>query len=102
MSLTTLQELFVRALLSDPKRNATAAAVVAGYSPKRAEKTARELMDDPEVQLALHEKQLAALEWLGWRLCTAGRVYLIRPQQDGCNVGNSICDFRVHSPSLHL
>ena len=62
MSLTTLQELFVRALLSDPKRNATAAAVAAGYSARRAKKTARELMDDPEVQLALHEKQLAALE----------------------------------------
>jgi phage terminase small subunit len=62
MSLTTMQELFVRALLSDPKRNATAAAVAAGYSPRRAKKTARELMDDPEVQLALHEKQLAVLE----------------------------------------
>lgn len=62
MSLTTMQELFVRALLSDPKRNATAAAVAAGYSPRRATKTARELLNDPEVQLALHEKEIAALE----------------------------------------
>ena len=61
MSLTTLQELFVRALLADPKRNATAAAVAAGYSQKRAKKTARELLHDPDVQLALHEKQMAAL-----------------------------------------
>lgn len=52
MSLTAMQELFIKALLADPKRNGTAAAVAAGYSPRRAKKTARELMDDPEVQLA--------------------------------------------------
>jgi phage terminase small subunit len=48
MSLTTMQELFVRALLSDPKRNATTAA---GYSEKRAGATARELLSNPEVRL---------------------------------------------------
>ena len=60
MSLTTMQELFVRALLADPRRNGTAAAVAAGYSPKRAKKTAG-LVDDPQVQPPLHAKQLAAL-----------------------------------------
>ena len=62
MSLTVMQELFIKALLADPKRNATAAAVAAGYSPKRARITAHELMNNPEVQVALHEKQLAALD----------------------------------------
>ena len=62
MPLTTRKELFVRALLSDPKRCTTAAVIAAGYSEKRAKITARELMNDPEVQMALHEKQIAALE----------------------------------------
>jgi phage terminase small subunit len=54
MSLTAMQELFVRALLSDPKRNATAAVISAGYSPKRAKITARELMKDPDVSCRVH------------------------------------------------
>jgi phage terminase small subunit len=62
MSLTTMQELFVRALLSDPKRNATTAAIRAGYSEKRARATARELLANPEVQLAIHEKEIAAYQ----------------------------------------
>ena len=57
-----MQELFVRALLSDPKRNASAAVIAAGYSPARAKITARELMNHPEIQLALREKDVAALE----------------------------------------
>jgi phage terminase small subunit len=62
MSLTTMQELFVRALLSDPMRNATTAAIRAGYSEKRARTTARELLANPEVQLAIHEKETAAFQ----------------------------------------
>ena len=62
MSPTVMQELFIKALLADPKRNATAAAVAAGYSARRARETAHELLDDPEVQLALHEKQMVALD----------------------------------------
>jgi phage terminase small subunit len=62
MPLTTMQELFVRALLADPKRNARAAVIRAGYSQRRARDTARELLANPEVQLAIHEKQIAALE----------------------------------------
>ena len=62
MPLTSMQELFVRALLADPKRNARAAVIRAGYSERRARDTARELLANPEVQLALHEKQIAALE----------------------------------------
>lgn len=62
MALTTKQELFMRALLADPKRNATAAAVAAGYSQDRAQKTANELLAHPEIQLALREKEMAALE----------------------------------------
>jgi phage terminase small subunit len=62
MTLTTMQELFVRALLADPKRNARAAVIRAGYSERRARDTARELLANPEVQLAIHEKEIAALE----------------------------------------
>jgi hypothetical protein len=62
MSLTTMQELFVRVLLSDPMRNSTTAAIRAGYSEKRARATARELLANPEVQLAIHEKETAAFQ----------------------------------------
>jgi len=62
MPLTTMQELFVRALLADPKRNTRAAVIRAGYSQRRARDTARELLANPEVQLAIHEKEIAALE----------------------------------------
>jgi phage terminase small subunit len=62
MSLTTMQELFVLALLSDPKRNATTAAIRAGYSEKRARATARELLANPEVRLAIHKKEIAAFQ----------------------------------------
>ena len=62
MALTILQENFVRALLADPKRNGTSAAIRAGYSEKRAKKTASELLANPEVQLAISEKQIAALD----------------------------------------
>jgi len=62
MRLTTMQELFVRALLADPKRNTRAAVIRAGYSQRRARDTARELLANPEVQLAIHEKEIAALE----------------------------------------
>lgn len=61
MPLTIRKELFVRALLSDPKPNASAAVIAAGYSEKRVKITPRELMNDPEVQMALHERQIAAL-----------------------------------------
>jgi phage terminase small subunit len=62
MLLTTMQELFVLALLSDPKRNATTAAIRAGYSEKRARATARELLANTEVQLAIHENEIAAFQ----------------------------------------
>jgi len=62
MALTILQENFVRALLADPTRNGTSAAIRAGYSEKRAKKTACELLANPEVQLAISEKQIAALD----------------------------------------
>jgi len=40
MALTILQENFVRALLADPTRNGTSAAIRAGYSEKRAKQLA--------------------------------------------------------------
>src|SRR5215831_18443140 len=40
--------------------------------------------------------------WLGWGIRSGGRIWLIRSQQNSSNVGDGICDFRVHSSSFYL
>jgi len=40
--------------------------------------------------------------WLGWGIRSGGRICLIRSQQNSSNVGDGICDFRVHSSSFYL
>lgn len=47
--LTAQQQKFADAYLEDPKRNATQAAIAAGYSPKTAYSIANENLNRPEV-----------------------------------------------------
>jgi len=47
--MTEMQRRFALEYLSDPKRNATQAAIRAGYAPKNAKSTAYWLLKDPEI-----------------------------------------------------
>lgn len=64
--MTPKKQAFVDAYISDIRRNATAAAIKAGYSPKTAKQTAYKLMHDAEIKSAiaaakkaLHEQNTA-------------------------------------------
>lgn len=48
--LNTRRKQFIMELLADPKRNASEAAIRAGYSVKCAAATASQLLDEPEVK----------------------------------------------------
>jgi len=50
-------KLFVAALLSDPKRNATNAAIAAGYSPKTARSAAHRTLKVPLVKKLIAERE---------------------------------------------
>src|SRR5215472_16914745 len=56
MSLTLQQQRFVLEYLADPKRNATQAAIRAGYNPNRAKVTASEFLADPKIQAAIDDQ----------------------------------------------
>lgn len=62
--LTPRKRLFVAELLSDPERNATAAAKRAGYSENRAAITACELMKETKIKDAIANKLTARAEKL--------------------------------------
>jgi phage terminase small subunit len=57
MALTKKKRLFVAEYLADPKGNARQAVIRAGFSVKRANVTASELLKDPEMKAAIEHKR---------------------------------------------
>jgi len=57
VALTKRKLLFVAEYLADPKGNARQAVIRAGFSEKRANVTASELLKDPEVKAAIEHKR---------------------------------------------
>ncbi len=55
--MTGKKQAFIEAYIADIKKNRTAAAIKAGYSPKTAKQTAYRLMNDAEVKAAIEEAQ---------------------------------------------
>lgn len=55
--MTGKKQAFINAYLEDIKRNRTAAAIAAGYSPKTAKQAAYKLMNDAEVKKAIDEAE---------------------------------------------
>ena len=53
--MTGRKKAFIESYINDPKRNQTAAAIAAGYSPKTARQYASQLMKDEEVAAAIAE-----------------------------------------------
>ena len=62
MALTKRRQLFVHEYVADPKAGQARAAIRAGFSPKRAKETARELMADPQIKAAIERKITSKFE----------------------------------------
>jgi len=54
--ITAMQQRFVEAYLSDPRRNARQAAIRAGYGSRNATSTASDLLANPQIHDAIEEE----------------------------------------------
>lgn len=63
--LTEKQLLFANYYLSDAKRNATQAAIMAGYSKRTAHSIGQENLHKPEIQRYIDDQTLPVLDALG-------------------------------------